>query len=75
LQGQITFGGSSLHDISDDKVNPYQEVGNRITNYFVHVFDYIMIKMLNICHCSEKGEIYPTGILQICNFWLKPAPK
>ncbi|XP_060582029.1 copine family protein 2-like [Ruditapes philippinarum] len=26
LQGQITFGGSSLHDISDDKVNPYQEV-------------------------------------------------
>lgn len=26
LQGQKTFGGSGLHDISSDKVNPYQEV-------------------------------------------------
>lgn len=26
LQGQETFGGYSLHEISNDKVNPYQEV-------------------------------------------------
>ncbi|KAL4217579.1 hypothetical protein ACF0H5_022321 [Mactra antiquata] len=26
LQGQKTFGGFNLHDISKDKVNPYQEV-------------------------------------------------